>query len=310
MSNPPANKRYLVYLASNAQGLDVERYEVRRLMARQGMVDIGFACREDAGPYDWNLVRSQIESADLFILLLGDQYGPMAPTGISFLHREFVHAKSLNKPTLAFIKNNLPEKNHTEEQRRLLGLHRIVVQQSPYKLWHLREELLSQVRSALASNLLTIGPGWIPAQCSVPSAPAVAEPAARNEKVMSARQRQAQSRQMLNLQVTAKVYKGGNLSLEEVLLPARLDKLFNPLQALLQDGASEDRLRVLLEGLIAATVREQLLQRRPNAHAVDDIRISRTQFQQMLKSWQELGLVASRGEPGRLAWKATGQLIE
>lgn len=108
MSNPPADKRYLVYLASNASGLDVERYEVQRLMARHGMVNVGLACREDAGPYDWNLVRSQIESADLFILLLGDDYGPMAPTGISFLHREFVHAKSLNKPTLAFIKNSLP----------------------------------------------------------------------------------------------------------------------------------------------------------------------------------------------------------
>ncbi|QQD21425.1 DUF4062 domain-containing protein [Oceanospirillaceae bacterium ASx5O] len=309
MSNPPADKRYLVYLASNASGLDVERYEVQRLMARHGMVNVGLACREDAGPYDWNLVHSQIESADLFILLLGDDYGPMAPTGISFLHREFVHAKSLNKPTLAFIKNSLPEKNHTEAQRRLLGLHRIVAQQSPYKLWHLREELLSQVRAALSSNLLTIGPGWIPAQCSVAPPPAVAVPAA-TEEPMTPRQRQSRSRQMLNLQVTAKVYQGGNLSLEEVLLPARLDKLLNPLQGLLQKGASEDRLRSQLEGLISPTVRTQLLERKPNAHAVDDIRISRTQFQQMLQNWKVLGLIRSNGEAGRAVWQATGNVIE
>lgn len=309
MSNPPADKRYLVYLASNASGLDIERYEVQRLMARYGMVNVGFACREDAGPYDWNLVRSQIESADLFILLLGDDYGPMAPTGISFLHREFVHAKSLNKPTLAFIKNSLPEKNHTDSQRRLLGLHRVVAQQSPYKLWHLREELLSQVRAALSSNLLTIGPGWIPAQCSVAAVPAAAAAVVQDES-LSPRQRQARSRQMLNLQITAKVYQGGNLALEEVLLPARLDKLLSPLQALLQKGASEDRLRGQLEGLIAPTVREQLLQRRPNAHAVDDIRISRSQFQQMLQNWKVLGLIRVSGESGRSVWQATGNVIE
>lgn len=115
---------------------------------------------------------------------------------------------------------------------------------------------------------------------------------------------------MLNLQITAKVYQGGNLALEEVLLPARLDKLLSPLQALLQKGASEDRLRGQLEGLIAPTVREQLLQRRPNAHAVDDIRISRSQFQQMLQNWKVLGLIRVSGESGRSVWQATGNVIE
>lgn len=301
MSSISADKRYLVYLASNARGLDVERYEVQRQMARHGMVNIGFSCREDAGPYDWNLVRSQIESADLFILLLGDEYGPMAPTGISFLHREFVHAKSLNKPTLAFIKNTLPEKNQTEDQRRLQGFHRIVAQQSPYKLWHLREELLTHVRACLSSNLLTIGPGWIPA-VAASAAVTATESVRESSEPVTARQRQARARQMLSLQITAKVYQGGNLSLEEVLLPARLDQLMSALSPLLQQSASEDRLRSQLESLVASTVRTQLLQRNPQAHAVDDIRLSRGQFQQMLRSWQEMGVIRSTGEGARTQW--------
>lgn len=311
MSSTPADKRYMVYLASNAQGLDIERYEMQRQLARHGMVNIGFACRDDAGPYDWNLVRSQIESADLFILLLGDDYGPMAPIGISYLHREFVHAKSLNKPTLAFIKNSLPEKNHSEEQRRLAGFHRIVAQQSPYKVWHLREELLSQVRAALSSNLLTIGPGWVPSHCAVAVAgPAAAVVVPDKTEPLTARQRLARSRQMLNLQVTAKVYQGGNLSLEEVLLPARLDQLFSSLAPQLKQAVSEDRLRTQLEVAISATVKAQLLQRREKAHAVDDIRISRAQFHQMLQSWQELGLIRSSGDASRSLWLATGAVIE
>ena len=286
----PVDKRYLVYLASNSQGLDLERYEVQRQLARHGMVNVGFACREDAGPYDWNLVRSQIESADLFILLLGDDYGPMAPTGISYLHREFVHAKSLNKPTLAFIKNTLPEKNLTEAQRRLPGFHRSVAQQSP---------------------MLVLGPGWVPAGAGkVAEMPIAAEPAKETAEPLSARQRLARSRQVVNLQIAAKVYQGGNLSQEEVLLPVRLDQLLQGVMPLLKSGASEDRLRAQLEGVVAGTVKSQLLKRNTQAHAVDDIRISRGQFQQILRQWQSLGFVTVSGEGVRALWKALADVAK
>lgn len=302
MTATAEQKRYLVYLASNQEGLDLERYEVSRLLARHGMYNIGFACRDDASPYDWNQVRAQIDDADIFILLLGDTYGPMAPTGISYLHREFVHARSLNKPVLAFIKNTLPEKLQTEDQRRLSGFHRIVIQQAPYKLWHLREELMTHVRASVSSPNLNKGSGWLPAELHRPApAPQVQKtPAAQP---IPASQRLARSRQLINLQITAKVYEAGNLSLEEVMLPARLDQLLVGISSQLQNGASEDRLRSHLESVIAPTVKTQLLKRHTKAHAVDDIRISRGQFQQMLKLWQELGYMAPSGEGARATWK-------
>ncbi|HUH57273.1 MAG TPA: hypothetical protein VL020_02025, partial [Pseudomonadales bacterium] len=70
MNTIPANKRFLVYLASNHIGLDVERHELQQLMASYGMVNVGLVCREDVSPYNWPLVRELIESCDLFILLL------------------------------------------------------------------------------------------------------------------------------------------------------------------------------------------------------------------------------------------------
>lgn len=305
MSSTPEQKRFMVFLASNFEGLSLERYEMERQLARHNMINVGFSCREDAGPYDWNLVRNQIEMADLFILLLGDTYGPMAPTGISYLHREFVHAKSLNKPTLAFIKNSLPEKHINEDQRRLAGFHRIVVQQSPYKLWHLRDELLTHLRASLGSPSLAIGPGWVPANLAQPAP--VSQPVQNTPSAgLSASQRLARSRQLVNLQVTAKVYQGGNLSLEEVLLPARMDQLLIGISSQLKAGASEDRLRSHLEGVIAPTVKTQLLKRHQQAHAVDDIRISRGQFQQMLRQWQELGYVSVAGEGSRAVWQSAG----
>lgn len=297
LNSIPINKRYLVYLASNHQGLDVERHVVLQYMASLGMVNVGLACRDDASPYNWDLTRELIESCDLFIVLLGDNYDPRLPTGISYLHREYVHAKSINKPTLAFIKNCLPGQNLTEEQSRLSSLHKLVMQQSPYKLWHLRDELVSQVRITLSSSLLTIGTGWVPANKSI------AQPSAEKQhqtmQPLTSRQKLARSQQMLNLMVSAKVYQAGNLTVVEVFLPTRLDRLLNIVLPRMKEGASEDSLRGALSQAVSKTVTEQLLDKNPKAHAVDDIRINREQFQQILKSWQEYGLVTVKKDNNR-----------
>lgn len=295
------NKCHLVYLASNQTGLDIERFEITRLMAQFGMVNTGLACREDASPYNWEVSRSLIESADLFILLLGDDYGPMLPTGISYLHREFVHAKSLNKPVLAFVKNSIVGEPKNEDQRRLTSFHRTVMQQSAYKLWHLREELLLHVRAAISSNLLTIGPGWVPVNKVNMQGEDKTEP--KKEVQITGRQKQVISRQILNLQVTSKVYQGGNLTLTESYVPSRLDLLFETLKDLLKAGASEDRLRKKIEAMVAENVKKEQLKKYPQAHAVDDVRLSRSQFQQILKSWHDLGLVSYSGSGIRVSWK-------
>lgn len=305
--NTASKKRYLVYLASNAKSLELERYEIQRVMAKLGMFDIGLTYREDASPYNWDLVRSQIESADLFILLLGDDYGPMTPTGISYLHREYVHAKSLNKPTLAYIKNRMPGLPDNEDARRLIGFQRIVMQQSPYRIWHLRDELLQHVRTNLTSNVLSIGAGWLPVESKqeMVAAPLPSLLPVNDVEKLSARQRQIKSQQLLNLEVSAKVYQGGNLTPESLSLPARLDQLFKVLNPLLQQGASEDRIKAQIEKIISPVVSKQLLDVHAQAHAVDDVRISRTQLQAMLAAWQDLGFIHKQLSGSRTLWSLT-----
>lgn len=305
----PEGKRQLVYLASNVEGIELERYEIERLLARQDMTNVGFPCRDDAEGYDWNLARKQIELADLFILLIGDSYGPMAPTGISYLHREFVHARTLNRPVLAFIKN--PGTHGTSpEQSRLKGFHQLVSQQVQYKMWHFRDELLSHVRTSVVSMSERLGPGWVKVNSQMAAVPvttvvtpAVVETVAP-AAALSVRERLEKSRQTVHLQVSAKVYQGGNLSREDLILPARIDQLYRALSAPMSATISEDRLRSHLEAAISDTVKKQLLKRRPQAHAVDDIRISKGQFRSILDTWQELGLASSSADSTRSYWVA------
>lgn len=299
-------KRFLVYVASNHTGLESERYEVTRQLARMGILCCGFPCREDTSPYDWNLARSQIEDADLFVMILGDEYGPMAPTGISYLHREMVHAQSLAKPVLSFVKNSLPSQQQTEDQRRLAGFHG-VVSKGTYRLWHLREELIAHVKTAVVNGLSNKSGGWLKLD-SVDEVSTNPLPEASATKVDS-KQWMLKTRQLMRLQFSAKVYEAGNNTLEEISVSQRWDALFVCAGAILKSPSSEDRLRQGLEILVEGEVKRRLLQQHPSAHAVDDIRINRGQFQHLLEQWVEHDLVVKQQRGGRSAWQLTPEGI-
>lgn len=299
-------KRFLVYVASNHKGLESERYEVTRQLARMGIISCGFPCREDTSPYDWNLARSQIEDADLFIMILGDDYEPMAPTGISYLHREFVHAQSLSKPVLSFVKNALPTQGQTEDQRRLSGFHSLIFKTS-YRLWHLREELISHVKTAVVNALSNKTGGWLKLDSVAKVAEQAPEPKVKSK--IDSKQWMLKTRQLIRLQLSAKVYEAGNNTLEEISVPQRWDVIFACVARLMRTTCSEERLRTALEVLTEAEVKRRLLQQHPAAHAVDDIRINRAQLTQLLNQWFEHDLITQQRISGRDGWKLTGQGI-
>jgi hypothetical protein len=295
-------KRFLVYVASNHKGLESERYEVTRQLARMGILCCGFPCRDDTSPYDWNLSRSQIEDADLFIMILGDEYGPMAPTGISYLHRELVHAQSLSKPVLSFVKNSLPTQQQTEDQRRLAGFHG-VVSKGTFRLWHLREELITHVKTTVANILSNKSGGWLKLdsadsevkQNTVNEAPVVSK--------VDSKQWMIKTRQIIRLQFSAKVYEAGNNTLEEISVALRWDAIFGSVGEVMKTASSDDRLRAVLEKLVEAEVARRIQQQHPSSHAVDDIRINREQFQGLLKQWLEYGLIEKKQRGTRSAWQ-------
>lgn len=314
-------KRFLVYVASNHKGLESERYEVARQLARMGLLTCGFPCREDTTPYDWNLAKSQIEDADLFIMILGDDFGPMAPTGISYLHRELVYAQSLSKPVLSFVKNALPSQHQTEEQRRLAGFH-TVVSKGTFRLWHLREELTAHVKTSVTNALSHKTGGWLklPSENSVavssdrsvkmPVESKLADTTTVEDAKSDNKEWALQARQLSRLQFTAKVYEAGNNTLEEISISQRLDVLFACAGEIMKSPSSEDRLRKGFEKLVEDEVKRRLLEQHPSAHAIDDVKINRNQSQQLLQQWLKLGLVDSVNHSGRNAWQLTPKGIK
>jgi hypothetical protein len=299
-------KRFLVYVASNHKGLESERYEVTRQLARMGILCCGFPCREDSSPYDWNLARTQIEDADLFIMIVGDEYGPMAPTGISYLHRELVHAQSLSKPVLSFVKNSLPSQQQTEDQRRLAGFHG-VISKSNFRLWHLREELVSHVKTAVVNALANKSGGWLKLDSVESSLAVSAVVDVQATTKVDNKPWMLKTRQLMRMKFSAKVYEAGNNTLEEVSVSLRWDAIFVAVGEMLKAASSEDRLRAVLERLVETEVKRRLLLQHPSSHAVDDIRINREQFQDLLTQWSEHDLIENNQRGGRNAWRLTAE---
>jgi hypothetical protein len=297
-------KRFLVYVASNHKGLESERYEVTRQLARMGILCCGFPCSEDISPYDWNLTRSQIEDSDLFIMILGDEYGPMAPTGISYLHRELVHAQSLSKSVLFFVKNVLPTQQQTEDQRRLSGFHGLI-SKIPFRLWHLKEELLSHVKIAVVNALIDKTGGWL--KLDTDKSILVSGTGKPTANKVDNKQWALSSRQLMPMTFSAKVYEAGNNTLEEVSVSLRWDAIFGEVGEAMRVASSEDRLRGVLEKLVVAEVKRRLLQQHPSSHAVDDIRINRGQLQGLLAQWSEHDLIENNQRGARNAWQLTAE---
>lgn len=298
-------KRFLVYVASNYIGLEIERYEVMRQLARMGILCCGFPCREDISPYDWSLARDQIEDADLFLMILGDEYGPMVPSGISYLHREFVYAQSISKPVFSFVKNTAKSANPNENQRRLIGFHS-VISNGTYRLWHLREELVSHVRTRVQSALSNKSGGWqkigINTQAAVPTDASLISTISETTTFLDNKQWSLQARQLVRLLFSGKVYAAGNNKLEEISLSRRWDTLFSAVAEVMKVPSSEDRLRQCIEMLVKAEVKRLLLQHNPSAHAVDDIRLNKKQLQKLLEQWESFGLVTRSSRGGRSTW--------
>lgn len=299
-------KRFLVYVASNHEGLENERYEVERQLVRMGILCCGFPCRDDVSPYDWNLSRSLIEDADLFLMIVGDTYEPMAQTGISFLHRELVHAQSLSKPVLSFVKNSLPADAQTEDQRRLAGFHKVIAKDS-YRLWHLREELMSHVKSGVVNVLTNKAGGWMKLPTSSEIEKIAVEASTTNSKEKPtktiSKYWQSQVREPVLLKFSSKVYEAGNNTLQETAISQHWGVLFQCSAEILKQPSSDDRLRQGMETLVQAELTQRILSQHPAAHAVDDIRINRGQFQQLLDQWLEYNLITKTQAGGRNTWQ-------
>lgn len=103
-------RKLRVFVASTSRDLPNERHEVVRAIRELNFEPVNAEGWRSDGTTPWSRIEREIESSDLFLLVLGQEYGfrpsagPGAAEGLSVTHMEARRARALGLPVFPFLK--------------------------------------------------------------------------------------------------------------------------------------------------------------------------------------------------------------
>ena len=105
------SRRLRVFVSSTMKDLPNERFAVVERLKSFNVDVINAEDVKPSGYGSWETLEAEINSADIFILILGNTYGwipkdgPKKELGLSVTHLELKHAQEIGIPVLSFLKN-------------------------------------------------------------------------------------------------------------------------------------------------------------------------------------------------------------
>ena len=158
-------KMYSAFISSVYRSLRDERRVVIDALLDRNMIPVGMEHFTAAANAEFSDIERRIDEADVFILLLGSQYGSLDKENkISWTEREYRYALSLDKPILAIVCDELDEllkkdrDTLTDSQKRQIAFYeqvpfaRTVSPDLPLKT--ILEQFLSQMDYSVCA-------GWV-----------------------------------------------------------------------------------------------------------------------------------------------------
>lgn len=120
-----------------------------------------------ANETQWNLIKKVIDDCDYYVLIIAGRYGSVGPDGASYTEMEYRYARSIGKPTIAFLHRDpgkiIADKSETSpEGKERLQAFRTLVEKQLCKHWSSPAELGSVVSRSLI-QLIKAAPsvGWV-----------------------------------------------------------------------------------------------------------------------------------------------------
>lgn len=97
-------KKLQVFISSTFVDLKEERQALVQAVLQAGHIPAGMELFIAGDRTQWEVIKEWIGLSDVLVLLLGSRYGSVEPeTGLSYTHLEYLHAESLNKPTIGIV---------------------------------------------------------------------------------------------------------------------------------------------------------------------------------------------------------------
>lgn len=278
------NKQPVVYICADSQDSAETLYTVNRVVLQLGGVPVHLNYTPESGEYDWPLVSKTIDKADLFILLVGDSYGPISETSESYIHKEAVYAKSKQKNVVALLKNTELKGMSPQDVQRLRSLHRLTMS-GVFKYWNHKEDLLLICRQVLR-DLLKPQLGLSEPKAAAPQ-PSDAESISLHEAITDA----LFDTQSHEMRFTGKVFAHGNC--QEVVLNIKLtwDVTFLNIGVLMTAPVTEEKMRSALEDFIEDQYRDDFMDQVQDSHALSSVRCNDIEFQRLKAFLKGAGVI-------------------
>lgn len=291
-----SEKRPLVYVCTDLKDTQCEIYTLNRAIIQLGGLPVHMGFTEGSGDYDWPLVRATIDSADIFILLVGSSYGAISDSGESYIHKEAVYAKSKNKQIVALLKNAELKSMPAQSVQRLRTLHRLMMS-GVFKYWNAKEELMLIARQVLR-HLLKPQLGLSSDNQGRDIEPVL------NDVVTDTLFELAS----YPIRFTGKVFAHGNCSEVQIQIELTWETAFINIGSVMTAPISEDKMRSVLEDYVSEYHREQFMDAIVDSHALGDVRCNEIEFQRLkayLKGAGVIENVAVSGAGLRSYWQLT-----
>lgn len=325
------NKKYQVFVSATCDDLRDERQRVAEALLANGCIPVGLdLCPREASAEQLAAIKALIDDCDYFLLVVGGRYGTLAPTGISYTHREFIYAQTKKKPMCALVHEHPedlpPERRErtAEGMARLRDFKELVARSTVVRPWGALDDLRTGVQR-LVQHMAKAFPaaGWVRAT-QVADLNAARENQELRRQVDELRKELdqivntrtvrpevlAKGSDITTLAYSCNVYIKGNCIMSQAKTQMSWDEIFACIAPAMMNEVTEDQMRTVLAQRLSENALKDVADQHKGAHAVRDIVINPGSFNTIKMHFRALGYIRKgqgAGPANQPTWQVTPQ---
>ena len=98
-----SEKIYKVFVSSTFEDLREERAVLQKALLQLDCLPVGMELFPAADEETWTFIKSQINDADYYVVVVSGRYGSLGLDGISYTEMEYDYAIAQKKPAIGFV---------------------------------------------------------------------------------------------------------------------------------------------------------------------------------------------------------------
>ncbi|GLQ32063.1 DUF4062 domain-containing protein [Litoribrevibacter albus] len=317
-------QRYRVFIAHDVSELGAIAVEASFELVKHQCIPMGIGLNPSSQNNHWDVIRAMIDESDVVFLLVGDSYGQLSPSGVSYVHMAYIYATTQGKPIFPFCLKRSEVSGmvnaHLGEFRKLLSSHKV-------RYWtveaDLRKQLLMAIRKIKTAQKIGLLP--VSAKPSVTVSAGVKNHLSQSsqmKEIKALKQELEEAKKALAINSTAlvrgpsknktvmvsfsaKVFSGGNFKTISETWSMTWDSIFLAVAPHMLKPISEEKMRLVISAVLATDVQAPIKEKYPESHAVADIRLTNDSINRIKIYLRGQDLIREVMQGRDIRWKLT-----